>query len=58
VGGPLIEETMQLVRKSMEAWIDNEIESSVRTKELLAGRIEVDSDTGKLVKLYPQNITT
>jgi hypothetical protein len=47
---PLIEEAMQLVKKSMEAWIDNEIESSVRTKELLAGRLEVDSDTGKLVK--------
>jgi hypothetical protein len=47
---PLIEETMQLVKKSMETWIDDEIENSVHTKDLLAGRLELDSDTGKLVK--------
>lgn len=45
-----IEETMKLVKLSMEAWINNEIEMSSRTKDLLSGRLELDSDTGKLVK--------
>jgi hypothetical protein len=45
-----IEETMKLVKLSMEAWIDNEIDTSSRTKDLLTGRLELDSDTGKLVK--------
>jgi hypothetical protein len=34
----------------MEAWIDNEIESSSRVRDLLVGRLEKDKDTGKLVK--------
>jgi hypothetical protein len=54
ISGPLeislIEETMKRVKLSMEAWIDNEIETSSRTKDLLTGRLELDSDTGKLVK--------
>ncbi|KAJ7466065.1 hypothetical protein FB451DRAFT_1138147 [Mycena latifolia] len=34
----------------MEAWIDDEIESSSRVRDLLVGRLEKDKDTGKLVK--------
>ncbi|KAJ7814947.1 hypothetical protein B0H14DRAFT_2309802, partial [Mycena olivaceomarginata] len=45
-----VEEAMKAVKKSMEAWIDNEIETSLRTKELLTGRLEMDSESGKLVK--------
>jgi hypothetical protein len=36
--------------KSMEAWVDDEIESSSRVQDLLVGRLEKDQDTGKLVK--------
>jgi hypothetical protein len=54
ISGPLqislIEETMKLVKLSMEAWIDNEIDTSSRIKDLLTGRLEFNSDTGKLVK--------
>jgi hypothetical protein len=54
ISGPLqislIEETMKLVKLSMEAWIDNEIDTSSRTKDLLMGRLEFDSGSGKLVK--------
>jgi hypothetical protein len=45
-----VKEAMKVVKKSMEAWIDNEIESSSRTKDLLTGRLEMDSESGKLVK--------
>ncbi|KAJ6541346.1 hypothetical protein B0H19DRAFT_868193, partial [Mycena capillaripes] len=41
---------MTQVKKSMEAWIDDEIESSSRVRDLLVGRLEKDKDTGKLVK--------
>jgi hypothetical protein len=34
----------------MESWIDDKIESSARVRDLLAGRLEHDKDTGKLVK--------
>ncbi|KAJ7712552.1 hypothetical protein B0H14DRAFT_2414165, partial [Mycena olivaceomarginata] len=47
---PAVEEAMKAVKHSMEAWIDNEIETSARTKDLLTGRLEMDKDTGKLVK--------
>jgi hypothetical protein len=54
ISGPLqisqIEETMKLVKLSMETWIDNEIDTSSRTKDLLMGRLELDNDSGKLVK--------
>ncbi|KAJ7875750.1 hypothetical protein B0H14DRAFT_3547106, partial [Mycena olivaceomarginata] len=41
---------MKKVEQSMEAWIDNEIESSSRVRDLLVGRLEKDKDTGALVK--------
>ncbi|KAJ7760064.1 hypothetical protein DFH07DRAFT_691165, partial [Mycena maculata] len=44
-----VQSAMQAVKKSMEAWIDNEIVTSSRT-DLLEGRLERDKDTGKLVK--------
>jgi hypothetical protein len=47
---PAIKATMKFVKLSMEAWIDNEIETSSRTKDLLTWRLELDSDTRKLVK--------
>jgi hypothetical protein len=54
ISGPLqislIEETMKLAKLSMEVWIDNEIDTLSRTKDLLTGRLEFDSDSGKLVK--------
>jgi hypothetical protein len=37
-----VEEVMKQVKQSMEAWIDYEIETSSRTKDLLAGRLEMD----------------
>lgn len=40
---------MRLAKCSMEAWINDEIETSSRTKDLLTGRLD-QSDTGKLVK--------
>lgn len=45
-----VKSAMKAVEKSMEAWIDNEIESSPRTKDLLTGRLEMDKDTGKLIR--------
>ncbi|KAJ7845715.1 hypothetical protein B0H14DRAFT_3682879, partial [Mycena olivaceomarginata] len=45
-----VEQTMRLVKTSMEQWIDHEIETSSRSKDLLAGRLEQDSESGKLVK--------
>ncbi|KAJ6548980.1 hypothetical protein B0H19DRAFT_952897 [Mycena capillaripes] len=45
-----VEAAMKSVEKSMEAWIDDEIASSSRVKDLLAGRLEMDSETRKLVK--------
>ncbi|KAJ7694974.1 hypothetical protein B0H14DRAFT_2173528, partial [Mycena olivaceomarginata] len=54
ISGPLeksaVEQTMRLVKTSMEQWIDHEIETSSRTKDLLTGRLEQDSESGKLVK--------
>ncbi|KAJ7730687.1 hypothetical protein DFH07DRAFT_969073 [Mycena maculata] len=44
-----VQSAMQAVKKSMEAWIDNEIVTSSWT-DLLEGRLEKDKDTGKLVK--------
>ncbi|KAJ7788380.1 hypothetical protein B0H14DRAFT_2235988, partial [Mycena olivaceomarginata] len=41
---------MKKVERSMEAWIDNEIESSSRVRDLLVGRFEKDKDTSALVK--------
>ncbi|KAJ6569175.1 hypothetical protein B0H19DRAFT_1350068 [Mycena capillaripes] len=41
---------MKAVKKSMEAWIDEEIVSSSRVSDLLVGRLEMDKETGKLVK--------
>ncbi|KAJ7862831.1 hypothetical protein B0H13DRAFT_1578713, partial [Mycena leptocephala] len=41
---------MKAVKHSMEAWVDDEIHSSSRVRDLLVGRLEKDNDTGKLVK--------
>ncbi|KAJ7061287.1 hypothetical protein C8F01DRAFT_987597 [Mycena amicta] len=40
---------MVLVKESMEAWIDDQLATSVRTKDLLVGRMEFDRDKNKLV---------
>jgi hypothetical protein len=45
-----VEEAMKNVKLSMEAWIDHEIDTSSRTKDLLTGRLEMDSKTDKLVR--------
>jgi hypothetical protein len=45
-----VEVAMKDVKTSMEAWIDNEIESSSRVPDMLVGRLEKDKDTSKLVK--------
>jgi hypothetical protein len=45
-----VQATMKAVKNSMEAWIDEEIASSSRVRDLLVGRLEMDKDTGKLVK--------
>jgi hypothetical protein len=45
-----VEIAMKEVKKSMEAWIDNEIESSSRVRDLLFGRLEKDKETGTFVK--------
>jgi hypothetical protein len=45
-----VEVAMKDVKTSMEAWIDNEIESSSRVRDMLVGRLEKDKDTSKLVK--------
>ncbi|KAJ7648472.1 hypothetical protein B0H17DRAFT_1215616 [Mycena rosella] len=45
-----VEAAMKAVEKSMEAWIDNELATSSRTKDLLTGRLQKDKDTGKFVK--------
>ncbi|KAJ7432410.1 hypothetical protein B0H11DRAFT_1760485, partial [Mycena galericulata] len=45
------EEAMKSVKKSMEAWLDHELESSSRVRDILVGRMELDSDTRKLVKI-------
>ncbi|KAJ7029200.1 hypothetical protein C8F04DRAFT_1265265 [Mycena alexandri] len=47
---PAVEEAMKAVKKSMEAWVDHEIQTSERTKDLLANRRERDKETGQLVK--------
>ncbi|KAJ7434178.1 hypothetical protein B0H11DRAFT_1652654, partial [Mycena galericulata] len=45
-----VEFTMKAVIKSMEAWVDDEINPSSRVRDLLVGRLEMDKDTGKLAK--------
>jgi hypothetical protein len=45
-----VELAMKAVKHSMEAWVDDEIHSSSRVRDLLVGRLEKDNDTGKLVK--------
>ncbi|KAJ7208819.1 hypothetical protein B0H12DRAFT_1205960 [Mycena haematopus] len=45
-----VEQAMSCVKKSMEAWIDHEIESSHRVKDILVGRMEMDTTSGTLVK--------
>ncbi|KAJ7480647.1 hypothetical protein FB451DRAFT_1030957 [Mycena latifolia] len=45
-----VELAMKDVQKAMEAWIDDEIESSSRVRDLLVGRLEKDKETEKLVK--------
>ncbi|KAJ7877409.1 hypothetical protein B0H14DRAFT_2159552, partial [Mycena olivaceomarginata] len=45
-----VEATMKAVVKSMESWIDDEIEASSRVRNLLVGRLETDKETGKPVK--------
>jgi hypothetical protein len=45
-----VQATMKAVKNSMEAWIDEEIASSSRVCDLLVGRLEMDKETGKLVK--------
>ncbi|KAJ7714236.1 hypothetical protein B0H14DRAFT_2248657, partial [Mycena olivaceomarginata] len=45
-----VETVMKNVKLSMEAWIDSEIESSSRVRDLLVGRLEMDNDSQKLVK--------
>ncbi|KAJ6553261.1 hypothetical protein B0H19DRAFT_949340, partial [Mycena capillaripes] len=47
---PVVREVMKLVKLSMEAWIDHEIKNSARTKELLTGRLEMDSERRILLK--------
>jgi hypothetical protein len=54
ISGPLtetrVQEPMKAVKKAMEAGIDHEIEHSSRTKELLSNRLEMDKETGRMVK--------
>ncbi|KAJ7254215.1 hypothetical protein C8J57DRAFT_945698, partial [Mycena rebaudengoi] len=38
------------VKKSMEAWIDDSSASSSRVKDMLVGRLEMDSCSGTFVK--------
>ncbi|KAJ7708472.1 hypothetical protein B0H14DRAFT_2415356 [Mycena olivaceomarginata] len=45
-----VELAMKEVIKSMEAWVDDELQSSSRVRDLLVDRLEQDKDTGKLVK--------
>jgi hypothetical protein len=47
----IVKSVMKAGIKSMEAWIDDEIESSSRVRDLLVGRMEKDKDTGRLVKM-------
>ncbi|KAJ7635537.1 hypothetical protein DFH06DRAFT_1479162 [Mycena polygramma] len=47
---PRVEDAMKTVKKSMEAWVDHEIHNSARTKDLLTGRLEMDKETGGLIK--------
>ncbi|KAJ7763807.1 hypothetical protein B0H16DRAFT_1455060 [Mycena metata] len=46
----LVETAMKDVRLSMEAWVESEIESSSRVRDLLVGRLEIDNETHRLVK--------
>ncbi|KAF8199397.1 hypothetical protein K438DRAFT_1966596 [Mycena galopus ATCC 62051] len=39
-----VDDAMKAVKRSMEAWINSEIETSARTKDLLTGRLEMDKD--------------
>ncbi|KAJ7728190.1 hypothetical protein B0H16DRAFT_1331097, partial [Mycena metata] len=47
---PMVEDAMKLVKVSMEARINHDIETSSKTKDLLTGSLEMDSESGKLVK--------
>jgi hypothetical protein len=46
----VVEQAMKDVKKSMEAWVDDSIASSSRVKDMLVGRLEMDSSSGKLIK--------
>jgi hypothetical protein len=50
IGVKDVEVAMKYVEKSMEAWIDHEIETSHRVRDMLVGRLEMDSQSGILVK--------
>jgi hypothetical protein len=54
ISGPLevldVQNAMKLVKSSMEAWVDHEIKTSARTRDLLVGRLERDNETGNLIK--------
>ncbi|KAJ7429251.1 hypothetical protein B0H11DRAFT_1945445 [Mycena galericulata] len=53
------EEAMKCVEKSMEAWLDHELESSSRVRDTLVGRMELDSDTRKFIaNLFPDALQT
>ncbi|KAJ7703830.1 hypothetical protein B0H16DRAFT_1747828 [Mycena metata] len=47
---PQVEDTMKLIKLSIETWINHNIETSAGTKDPLTGRLEMDSGSGKLVK--------
>jgi hypothetical protein len=58
INGAMVELAMKTVKKSMEAWIDNEIESSSRRRDLLVAQLEKDKETGKLVIGFHGNLNT
>lgn len=45
-----VQNAMKLVKMSMEAWVDHDIETSARTKDFFVGRLEKDSEAGNLIK--------
>ncbi|KAJ7051037.1 hypothetical protein C8F01DRAFT_1091824 [Mycena amicta] len=46
----MVDEAMKNVERSLHSWITTQIGESSRVSELLAPRVEFDSETGKLVK--------
>ncbi|KAJ7051588.1 hypothetical protein C8F01DRAFT_1339221 [Mycena amicta] len=46
----MVEDTMKNVEHSLHSWITTKISESSRVSELLASRVEYDSETGKLIK--------